>query len=92
MDPNALDANAVAGMLQEIFGVEVTTISTQCGHCGNRAEVGSFRAYGLNGPGIVLRCSTCSGVVMRVMRRVNASFLVDASGAAYESELISSGR
>jgi uncharacterized protein DUF6510 len=82
-DPNALDANAVAGMLVEVFGSDMTSVSSRCGHCGNRAQVGSFRAYGLNGPGIVLRCSTCTEIVIRLMRRADGTFLVDARGAAY---------
>jgi len=82
-DPYALDANAVAGMLAEVFGSEMTTVPSRCAHCGNRAQVGSMRAYGLNGPGVVLRCSTCTEIVIRVMRRADGSYLVDARGAAY---------
>jgi hypothetical protein len=82
-DSNALDANAVAGMLVEIFGTEMTTVASRCAHCGNRAMVGSLRAYGLNGPGVVLRCSTCTEIVMRFMRRPDGGFLVDARGATY---------
>ena len=83
MDDTALDANAVAGMLVEIFGSEMTAVPSRCAHCGNRAQLGTLRAYGLNGPGVVLRCSTCTQVVMRVMRREDGTFLVDARGAAY---------
>jgi hypothetical protein len=82
-DYYALDANAVAGMLNEIFGSEMTTVASRCGHCGNRAQIGTLRAYGLNGPGVVLRCSTCTQIVLRFMRRPDGSFLVDARGASY---------
>jgi hypothetical protein len=82
-DSHALDANAVAGMLAEIFGSEMTAVPSRCAHCGNRAQVGTLRAYGLNGPGVVLRCSICTEVVMRVMRRADGTFLVDARGASY---------
>ncbi len=82
-DPYALDANAVGGMLREAFGVEMTVIVCRCAHCGNRAQVGSLRAYGLGGPGVVLRCSVCAGIVVRLMRRADSSYLVDARGAAY---------
>ena len=82
-DYDALDANAVAGMLNEIFGAEMTTVASRCGHCGNRAQIGTLRAYGLNGPGVVLRCSTCTEIVLRFMRRPDGSFLVDARGASY---------
>ena len=82
-DPYALDANAVAGMLHEIFGSEMTAVASRCGHCGNRAQVGTLRAYGLNGPGVVLRCARCTEIVLRLMRRPDGSFLVDARGASY---------
>ena len=81
-DPFTLDANAVAGMLVEIFGAEMTVAASRCTHCGNRAQVGTLRAY-TNAPGVVLRCSVCTQVVMRVMRREDGSYLVDARGAAY---------
>jgi hypothetical protein len=61
----------------------MTAVPSRCAHCGNRAQVGTLRAYGLNGPGVVLRCSACAEIVMRVMRRPDGSFLVDARGAAY---------
>jgi hypothetical protein len=83
MDDDVLDANAVAGMLNEIFGTEMTTVPSRCAHCGNRAQVGTLRVYGIKGPGVVMRCSTCTEIVMRVMRRADGSFLVDARGAAY---------
>jgi hypothetical protein len=82
VDDLTLDANAAAGMLYEIFGTEMTVAASRCAHCGNRAQVGTMRAY-MHAPGVVLRCSICSEVVMRVMRRADGSYLVDARGAAY---------
>jgi hypothetical protein len=82
-DRFALDANAAAGMLAEAFGIEMTAVPSQCAHCGNRQLVGGLRAYGLNGPGVILRCVVCEQVVLRVMRRADGRFLVDARGAAY---------
>ena len=81
-DSLTLDANAVAGMLMEIFGTEMTVAASQCTHCGNKGQIGTLRAY-THAPGVVLRCSVCSQVVMRVMRRRDGGFLVDARGAAY---------
>ena len=81
-DPLTLDANAVAGMLMEVFGTEMTVVASRCTHCGNRAQVGTLRAY-VHAPGVVLRCSTCTEVVLRIMRRQDGSYLVDARGAAY---------
>ena len=76
-----LDANATAGLLEEIFGLEMTAAPTECAHCGNEAEVGTLLAF-THGPGIVLRCSTCEQVVLRVVRTPDA-ILLDARGAVY---------
>ena len=63
-DPLMLDANAVAGDLYELFGVELTAVLHQCASCGNRAAVGTLRAW-TRGPGTVLRWSrTSSGMVL----------------------------
>ncbi len=82
IDPLTLDANAVAGLLMEIFGTEMTVVASRCAHCGNRAQVGTLRAY-VHAPGVVLRCGTCTEMVLRIMRRPDGSYLVDARGAAY---------
>ena len=82
IDPLTLDANAVAGMLMEVFGTEMTVAACRCTHCGNRAHVGTLRAY-VHAPGVVLRCSTCTQIVLRIMRRPDGGFLVDARGASY---------
>ena len=72
-DPT-LDANAVAGMLMEIFGTEMTAVSPVAARtAATVAQVGSLRAYGLNGPGVVLRCSICTEIVLRLMRRPTAA-------------------
>jgi hypothetical protein len=80
-DSLTLDANAVAGRLRELFGVEMTATPSACAHCGNVAEMGTLIAF-TRGPGVILRCSTCSGVVMRIVETPDATFL-DARGAAY---------
>ena len=64
-DPLVLDANAVAGDLREIMGVEVTTYVARCAHCGNRAALGTLRAWA-HGPGVVLRCARCAEVAVVV--------------------------
>jgi uncharacterized protein DUF6510 len=76
-----LDANAVAGVFQEIFGVEMTAAPTECAHCGNEAEIGTLLAF-TQGPGIVLRCSTCEQVMLRITQTPDAIYL-DARGALY---------
>jgi hypothetical protein len=81
-DERTLDANAVAGALHEMFGTDMTVVQARCAHCGNRAQLGTLRAY-VGGPGTVLRCAACSGIVLRFMRRPDGSYLVDIRGAAY---------
>jgi hypothetical protein len=76
-----VDANAAAGMLRDIFGVEMTAVPSQCAHCGNVADVGSTRAW-MDGPGVVLRCSICHEVVLRVVETPDA-YMVDARGATF---------
>jgi hypothetical protein len=76
-----LDANATAGLLYEIFGVEMTASPTECANCGNEGEVGELLAF-TQGPGIILRCSVCESVVLRIVRTPEAIYL-DARGAVY---------
>jgi len=76
-----LDANATAGLLFEIFGVEMTAEPTECANCGNEAEIGTLLAF-TQGPGIVLRCSACDNVVLRIVQTPDAIYL-DARGAVY---------
>jgi hypothetical protein len=73
-----LDANAVAGLLMDIFGTEMTAEPAECAHCGNVAEMGTLLAF-TQGPGVVLRCSACGQVVLRIVRTPEAIYL-DARG------------
>lgn len=76
-----LDGNAAAGVLSDIFGADMTAETAQCTHCGNVAAMGTTHAW-MEGPGIVLRCSICAEVVIRVVETPQARY-VDARGAAY---------
>ncbi len=76
-----LDANAMAGLLQEIFGSEMTAVPTQCAGCGNEAEMGSLLAF-VHAPGYILRCSACKQIMLRIVQTPD-SFYIDARGAAY---------
>ena len=76
-----LDANATAGVLHEIFGVEMTAEPTECANCGKEGEMGTLLAF-TQGPGIVLRCSGCESVVLRIVQTPEAIYL-DARGAVY---------
>jgi hypothetical protein len=75
----ALDANAAAGLLQEIFLVETTTAQIECATCGASAAVGSLRVYALP-MGAVLRCAHCDGILMRAVHTPHGRWL-DMAGA-----------
>jgi hypothetical protein len=62
-----LDGNAVAGLLSDVFAAEMTTALVSCTHCGASGAVGAAHVYA-RGPGVVLRCPGCSGVIMRFAR------------------------
>ena len=76
-----LDGNALAGMLQEIFSMEMTASPTQCTHCGYEGEVGTLLAF-ICSPGLVLRCPGCENVILRIVTTPSAVYL-DARGAVY---------
>jgi DNA-directed RNA polymerase subunit RPC12/RpoP len=80
-DDRTLDANAVAGMLEELFGADMTVAESKCAACGREGEVGTLLAY-TTAPGVVLRCPACSAVVLRMVETPRA-MLVEAKGLAY---------
>jgi hypothetical protein len=59
----ALDGNAIGGLLHEVFGREMTDATGVCGHCNSEAVVAECDVY-LGGPGVVVRCRTCRGLLM----------------------------
>jgi hypothetical protein len=80
-DDRTLDANAVAGMLEEVFGTDMTATDCRCAACGRAGEVGTLLAY-TNAPGVVLRCPACSAVMLRMVETPRGT-LVEAKGFAY---------
>lgn len=76
-----VDGNAVGGSLERSFGRDVTAVPGRCGHCGTVNMIGAMRAY-VRGPGAVLRCPACDGVVMRIVETGDATY-VDVRGVAY---------
>jgi hypothetical protein len=65
MDELMLDGNAVAGLLREVFAVEMTTALSTCGTCGRTAPVGAVRVF--RGAGVVLRCPHCDNVLVTIV-------------------------
>jgi hypothetical protein len=60
-----LDGNAAAGVLWEVFAVEMTTASCTCDACGRVSAVGGLMLYG-GAMGSVLRCPSCDALVLCV--------------------------
>ncbi len=65
MDELMLDGNAVAGMLGEVFAVEMTTATMMCGNCGAAGAVGAMHVF--RGAGIVLRCPHCDHALVKIV-------------------------
>ena len=66
MDDLMLDGNAAAGVLREVFAVDMTTAMGRCGECGAQAELGAARMY--QGAGMVLRCAHCDHTLVTIVR------------------------
>jgi hypothetical protein len=69
-----LDGNAAAGALREIFAADVTTADVQCDSCGSLGVVGSLRCYAAP-MGVVLRCGTCTAIVLRTVHTPHGRWL-----------------
>ncbi len=50
-----LDGNAVAGLLQEFFGIEMTANEAKCSACGSVNPIGRLLVFG-GAMGSILRC------------------------------------
>lgn len=77
-DELRLDGNAAGGALGEVFALEITAAVGTCASCGATAEVGAVVVYA-RGPGTVLRCPSCSAVLLRLVRGPDRLWL-DARG------------
>jgi Family of unknown function (DUF6510) len=73
-----LDGNAAAGLLEEIFEREMTAVAATCATCGAVAAIGQSGLY-LGGPGTVIRCRSCEGVLM-VITQVRGTYCMDLTG------------
>ena len=66
MDALMLDGNAVAGLLQEVFAVEMTTAIATCGACGAAEAIGGTHVF--RGAGIVMRCRHCDNALVTIVK------------------------
>ena len=70
-----VDGNAIAGMLMEIFAVDMTDSQGQCANCHDVAPLADTRVY-MQAPGVVVRCRSCDAVLATIVeedghRRIN---------------------
>jgi hypothetical protein len=77
---NALDGNAIAGQLFDVFGLEMTTAKGICASCGAIGLLAELEVY-LHGPGTVARCRTC-GALLMVFVTIRGISCVDLGGLA----------
>lgn len=73
-----LDGNALAGPLRELFAVDPSPARCTCGHCGGTSSLADNDLYP-DGPALVLRCRSCSGVLLRYSS-AGGRIRVDLSG------------
>ncbi|HVD46011.1 MAG TPA: DUF6510 family protein [Candidatus Limnocylindria bacterium] len=73
-----VDGNAIAGLLREIFTMEMTNAESTCAGCGSVHAVGRVDVY-LNAPGAVVRCPACEGVLMRIVQG-RGRYWIDLTG------------
>jgi hypothetical protein len=65
VDALCLDGNALAGLLDEVMGVESTRTPRGCQSCGAVNVIGAHRLY--RGAGYVLRCPACGDLALRIV-------------------------
>lgn len=80
-EPGYLDGNAAAGLLSEIFAVDVTAARGRCAHCGDENVVAAAHLYP-HGNGMVLRCAACGEVLARATESAE-SVCLDLRGLAW---------
>ncbi len=80
VDSSALDGNAIAGLLHEVFGTEMTPAIGTCASCGATGPLAECVVY-LRAPGTVVRCRRCTALLI-VIVRVREMNCVDLRGLA----------
>ncbi len=75
-----LDGNAIAGLLWDVFGAEMTTATGECANCRRSGPVAETVVY-LRAPGIVVRCRNCLAI-LAVFVTVHDATCVDLRGLA----------
>ena len=77
---DALDGNAIGGLLVDVFGREMTAVRSTCATCDASRPVAELVVY-LRAPGTVVRCRSC-GSIMMVFVQAHGAIGVDLTGLA----------
>ena len=80
-EPTHLDGNVVAGMLGEVFAVDVTAAVGRCDGCGAVGVLAEAHVF-MDAPGAVVRCRSCDSVLLRVVSAPGRTWL-DLRGLSY---------
>ena len=75
------DGNALAGPLQDVLRIEVTTAVGRCSGCGRTAPMAEVRVFD-HAPGVVARCPVCDQVLLRLVRGPGHTWL-DGRGLTF---------
>jgi ribosomal protein S27E len=75
------DGNALAGPLQDVLRIEVTTAVGRCSGCGRTAPMAEVRVFD-HAPGVVARCPVCDQVLLRLVRGPSHTWL-DVRGLTF---------
>jgi hypothetical protein len=75
------DGNGLAGRLQDIVRVEVSTAIGRCTGCGRTVPMAEVRVFD-HAPGVVARCPVCDQVLLRLVRDRGRAWL-DLRGLSY---------
>jgi DNA-directed RNA polymerase subunit RPC12/RpoP len=73
-----VDGNAAAGLLTEVFAVDVTTMRGACGACGSAGPLAEA-VVELDDVAAIIRCRTCTHTLMTVLRTDDGVRLVIGS-------------
>jgi hypothetical protein len=75
------DGTALAGPLQDVVRVDVTTAIGRCTQCGRTAPMAEVRVFD-HAPGVVARCPVCDQVLLRLVRDRGRAWL-DLRGLSF---------
>ncbi|MGA8117379.1 MAG: DUF6510 family protein [Actinocatenispora sp.] len=73
-DDNHRDGNALAGLLADTFGTDLTTSTLVCATCGRTGRLAEQHLYD-TGPGQILRCPGCTQIVARIAQTPTGTWL-----------------